>query len=519
MPHAFPSHSPVKPTPKPKDSDGTFLKRWNLPFATVSAVLLLPLAGLADDATPAKKPNVLFVVFDDLDPKVGCFGDAFAKTPNMDKLAARGMVFTRAYCQQPICNPSRASFMTGRRPDTLGLWSIPTHFRELHPDMVTMPQWFMQHGYFAQGIGKIYHNYSQKIQGDPASWSVPQLMHWDRHDTEKPVLPAGAPLPPNFARDIQNRDGECRDVPDEAYFDGRIANLAMDALRGFAKKQQPFFLAVGFWKPHHPFNAPKRYWDLYQRDQVPAIAPADRPRNAPDLAFHANHEFMGMPPKQRTLDEAAKRELRHGYYAAISYADAQLGKVLDELERLDLAKNTMVVVIGDNGLQVGEHTSWGKMTLFDLDARVPLIIAAPGVAKSGAKTRSLAEMIDVYPTLVELCGLPSPNGLDGASLVPILRDPAKTVKLGALSQHPRPALYWGGGPKALPQVMGYGLFTDRWNYHEWRDFKTGEVVARELYDGQKDPLETVNLAETQDGKALIPPLAAQIKSMTKGTQP
>ena len=485
---------------------------------TLLATLLLASVStmLAADV-PKQKPNVLFVVFDDLDPKLGCYGDTFAKTPNLDKLAARGMVFTRAYCQQPICNPSRASFMTGRRPDTLRLWSIPTHFRELHPDIVTMPQWFMRHGYFAQGIGKIYHHWTQKIQGDPASWSVPQLMHWDRHDTEKPVLPAGAPLPPNFARDIQNGDGECRDVPDEAYFDGRIANLAMDALRGFAKKQEPFFLAVGFWKPHHPFNAPKRYWDLYQRDQVPAIDPADRPKNAPDLAFHANHEFLGVPPKQRTLDEAAKRELRHGYYAAISYADAQLGKVLDELERLDLAKNTMVVVIGDNGLQVGEHTSWGKMTLFDLDARVPLIIAAPGVAKSGTKTRAIAEMIDVYPTLVDLCGLPPPDGVDGTSLSPVLRDPTKTVKLGALSQHPRPALYWSRQKE--PSVMGYSLRTDRWCYTEWRDFKSGRIVGQELYDDQNDPAETVNLAGTVDGAKFIPELAEQLDTLIKSAKP
>jgi iduronate 2-sulfatase len=487
------------------------------PTLTFLAVLLLaPQALPAADAPASRKPNVLFVVFDDLDTKLRCYGDTFAKTPNFDRLAARGMVFERAYCQQPICNPSRASFMTGRRPNTLRLWSIPTHFRELHPDMVTMPQWFMQHGYFAQGIGKIYHNWAQKIQGDPASWSVPQLMHWDRHDTEKPVLPAGAPLPPNLASDPHC---ECRDVPDEACFDGRIANLAIDALSDLARKQQPFFLAVGFWKPHDPFNAPKRYWDLYQRDQVPAIAPADRPKNAPDLAFHINHEFMGQPPKNRTLDEAAKQELRHGYYAAISYADAQLGKVLDELDRLDLAKNTMVVAIGDNGLQVGEHTSWGKMTLFDLDARLPLIIAAPTVAKSGVKTKSIAELIDVYPTLVELCGLPRPDGLDGTSLLPVLKDPAATVKTAALSQHPRPALYWSGGPKALPQVMGYALKTDRWSYHEWRDFKTGQVVAQELYDEQADPLETVNLVGAVEAAAHIPALAEQLKAMSKGGKP
>ena len=257
-------------------------------------------------------------------------------------------------------------------------------------------------------------------------------------------------------------------MPDEAYFDGRIANLAKEALRGFAKTQQPFFLAVGIWKPHEPFNAPKRYWDLYQRDQVPEIDPAERPKNAPDLAFHVNHEFMGMPPNNRTLDDAAKRELRHGYYAVISYADAQIGKVLDELDRLDLAKNTIIVLIGDNGLQVGEHTSWGKMTLFHLDASVPLIIAAPGVAKPGSKTRAISELIDVYPTLVDLCGLPVPAGLDGVSLKPVLLNPESSVKSGALSQHPRPAIYWRDSQysktRPEPTVMGYAIHTDRRRY-------------------------------------------------------
>jgi iduronate 2-sulfatase len=485
--------------------------RFTVALLLASSVSALP----ATDAPQASQPNVLFVVFDDLDTKVGCLGDPFAKTPNLDKLAARGMVFTRAYCQQPICNPSRISFLTGRRPDTLGIWDIPTHLRDRHPDMVTMPQWFKQHGYFAQGIGKIFHNWAQSTKGDPVSWSVPELMHWDRHDTEKSVLPAGVPLPPNLASVLRC---ESRDVPDEAYFDGRIANLAIDALRGFAEKKQPFFLALGFWKPHEPFNAPKRYWDLYRREDIPPIDPAERPRNAPEIAFHANHEFLGEPQERRTLDDEAKRELRHGYYAAISYADAQLGKVLDELERLDLAGNTVVVVIGDNGLQLGEHTSWGKMTLFDLDARVPLIIAAPGVAKAGAKTRSIAEMIDVYPTLVDLCDLPNPPALDGTSLVPVLKDAGATVKNAALTQHPRPALYWGGGPQALPEVMGYGLKTDRWSYNEWRNFQTGEVVARELYDSQNDSQETVNLAGTPEGLAQIPALAAQLKAITKGTR-
>ena len=484
---------------------------------TLLASLLLasvPTMRAAD--TPKQKPNVLFVVFDDLNNRLGCYGDPVAKSPNLDRLAARGTVFTRNFCQQPLCNPSRASFMTGKRPDALGLWDIPTNFRELHPDIVTMPEWFMRHGYFAQGIGKIYHNWGQKIPGDPASWSVPQVMHWAQHDTERPVLPEDMPLPPNLAKD---RECEIRDVPDEAYFDGRIANLAIDALGELAKKGQPFFLGLGFWKPHTPFNAPKRYWDLYRREDIPAIDPAARPQNAPDIAFHANHEFLGEPNARRTLDEEAKRELRHGYYAAISYADAQLGKVLDALEKLKLADNTIVVITGDNGFHLGEHDTWGKMTLFGWDGRVPLIISVPALGKGGAKTASLSELIDIFPTLTDLCSLPNPPQLDGASLVPVLKDSSASVKSAALTQHPRPALYWGGGPEALPKVMGYGLSTDRWNYHEWRDFKTGEVVARELYDGQKDPLETVNLADTKEAKDQIPALAAQLKAMTQGTQP
>lgn len=494
-----------------------------LPIA-LAAFALAPIAGFSSDqgGNPPKR-NVLFIVCDDLDTKIGAYGDTYAKTPNMDRLAARGTVFLKNYCQQPICNPSRVSFMTGRRPDTLRIWDIPTNLRELHPDMITMPQWFKRHGYFAQGIGKIYHNWAQKIHGDPDSWSVPQLMHWDMHTTEKAVLPPGAPMPPNLAKDVQC---ECRDVPDEAYFDGRIANMAKEALQGFAKTGQPFFLAVGMWKPHGPLNAPKKYWDLYRREEVPPPKPSTRPINAPDIAFHSNHEFMSYPPDYsplREVDEDGKREIRHGYYAAISYVDAQIGKVLDELDRLDLTKNTMIVLIGDNGLQVGEHTSWGKMTLFHLDASVPLIIAAPGVAKPGTKTRAISELIDVYPTLVDLCGLPVPTGLDGVSLKPVLLNPESSVKSGALTQHPRPAIYWRDSQysktRPEPTVMGYAIHTDRWCYSEWRDFKTGRVVGQELYDDRDDPTETVNLSGTYQGAAVIPELASQLDQLVRSAKP
>jgi iduronate 2-sulfatase len=371
----------------------------------------------------------------------------------------------------------------------------------------------MQHGYTAMSIGKVLGGY-----GSPEHYkklSVPDRRTGSKTKDEF-EMPGGAPLPPNLAKD---RLCENRDVPDEACFDTTSANLAISELRSLAKKPEPFFLALGIFKPHTPFKVPKRYWDLYRREDIPAIDPATRPKNAPDIAFHVNHEILGEPDVRRTLDEDAKREIRHGYYAAMSYADAQLGRVLDELDRLGIADNTIVVIIGDNGFHLGEHDTWGKMTLFGWDGRVPLIISAPGLGKGGAKTAALSELIDIFPTLTDLCSLPNPPHLDGASLVPVLKDANTTVKSAALTQHPRPALYWGGGPEALPQVMGYGLFTDRWNYHEWSDFKTGEVVAQELYDNQNDPLETVNLAGTDESKARIPALAAQIKTMTKGTQP
>jgi iduronate 2-sulfatase len=489
-------------------------KNWSMILRLfLSSLLFAPLAMLQAADTPKQKPNVLFVVFDDLNNRLGCYGDPVAKSPNFDRLAARGTVFTRNFCQQPICGPSRASFMSGRRPDSLGIWSMTKHLYDLHPDAVTIPQWFMQHGYTAMSIGKVLGGYGK--EADFKTLSVPDRRTGSPTKDEF-AMPEGAPLPPNLAKD---RLCENRDVPDEACFDNISANLAISELRSLAKKPEPFFLALGIFKPHTPYKIPKRYWDMYRREDIPAIETPARPRNAPEIAFHANHEILGEPNDRRTLDEEAKRELRHGYYAAMSYADAQFGKVLDALDKLKLADNTIVVVVGDNGFQLGEHDCWGKMTLFGWDGRVPLIISAPGTGKGGTKTAALSELIDIFPTLTDLCSLPNPPKLDGTSLVPVLKDVNATVKSAALTQHPRPALYWGGGPEALPKVMGYGLFTDRWNYHEWRDFKTGEVVAQELYDGKDDPLETVNLAGTDEAKARIPALAAQIKTMTKGTQP
>ncbi len=440
------------------------------------------------DATASARLNVLFIACDDLRNDLGCYGDKLVKTPNLDRLAQRGLVFNRAYCQQALCNPSRASLLAGRRVDTLRLWDLRTHFRYTMPEVVTLPQHFKDNGYFTQNIGKIFHNWVHEVQGDPASWSVPAVMHFARHDSDTPLM--DGPIPPNLANDPKC---ECRDVPDEAYFDGRVAKLAVEAMRERKAASQPFFLAVGLWKPHAPFNAPKRYWNLYRREDVPLPRNPDWPKDAPRVAWHNGREIRG--DAQRELTPQAVREIRHGYLANVSYLDAQIGKVLDELDRIGLSDNTIIVFTSDHGYHLGEKTLWAKTSNFELDARVPLMIARPNHRSAVNTTESLAELLDLYPTLVELCGLPKVVGLEGVSLTPVLDSPRKSVRAAALTQHPRPAYYQGA-----PQTMGYSIRTDRFRYTEWRDWKSGETVVRELYDHRADPDETHNVV-TESNRA------------------
>ncbi len=445
----------------------------------ICSIALIAILSSAPDVD-AEKCNIVFIAADDLRNDLGCYGHPLVKSPNIDRLAERGLLFNRAYCQQALCNPSRASLMTGRRPDSLSIWNLATHFREVQPEIVTLPQWFKQHGYFTQNIGKIFHNWRQEIQGDPDSWSVPAEYHFATHGSDKPNVTA-RPVPPSSTT---TRRTECRDVPDDAYFDGRIAAKSVVALQSLAQKQQPFFLAVGFWKPHSPFNAPKRYWDLYRRTEILPPANPNPPRNVPEVALHNGRELLGGLGRPFQANEVL--EIRHGYLAAISYLDAQVGKVLDELDRLRLTDRTIIVFWSDHGYHLGEHGLWAKTSNFERDARVPLIIAAPKAA--GGRTDALVELLDLYPTLVELCELPQPSGLEGVSLVPLLNAPSKSVKPAAYTQHPRPAYY-----DNEPDTMGVSVRTSRFRYTEWRDFQSGQVVARELYDHTVDPQETENV--------------------------
>jgi len=462
----------------------------------------LAILFLAVAATAASRPNVIFMVADDFRAELASYGSP-AHTPNLDRLAKRSLQFDRAYAQQAVCNPSRSSFLTGRRPDTLKVWNNSTHFRDgaAGPDVMTIPLWFKEHGYDTRCVGKIFHNWHTKVHGDPRSWSAPEFLHYANHGDDDAQVKGE--MPPNFATTTtgfgyaKNGICECRDVPDEAYYDGRVAAEAVRVLGELRSKAEPFFLAVGFWKPHAPFNAPKKYWDLYDRAKLPPLDEhnAPRPVGAPDIAFHNSSEVLGPPDKRATLTPAAAAEMRHGYFANISYMDAQLGKVLDALDASGIADRTVVVFTADHGYHIGEHTLWGKTSNFELDARVPFFLAAPGMKAAGKRTASPTELLDLFPTFVALCGLPKPDGLEGTSLAPLLADPSLRLKPASFTQHPRPA-YYDREPSKQPAVMGVSIRTARVRYTEWRDWKTGEPVARELYDGISDPNEMRNAVDS-----------------------
>jgi len=452
----------------------------------------------------AERPNVLFIAVDDLRVELGCYGQTHVLSPHIDQLAAEGTLFERAYCQQTVCNPSRASLLTGLQPDTLRVWDLRTHFRQNYPHAVTLPQMFMKSGYHAQCVGKIFHNWRQDDwKGDPTSWSVPSVLHYNTHGNDKPKV--DGKLPPNLA---SGQNGtECRDVPDNAYYDGRVADAAIDTLHQVSKADSPFFLAVGFWKPHLPFNAPKKYWDLYDRDRIPVPQHLDLPRDVPDIAL-TDARYEGGP------DSAELRELHHGHLAAISYLDAQVGRVLNELESLELRDNTIIVFWSDHGLHIGEHGLKRKTTAFELDAQVPVIISAPGFP-GAQRTSSLVELLDIYPTLADLCELTPPRELEGCSLRPVLKDVEETVHTVAMTQTPRPNYPRG----KQPQTMGYSIRTDRYRYTEWRDFLTGQVQAMELYDHETDPLETANIAQQLENQHLLKSLAEMLDDRVSGKPP
>jgi iduronate 2-sulfatase len=457
-----------------------------LPVRLFALLCVLCAAALNSPAAP--KPNVLLICVDDLKPALGCYGDAPAKSPHLDRLAARGVQFNRAYCNQAVCSPSRNSLMTSLRPQTLGIYDLPTHFRKAAPDAVTVGQYFKRHGYRTEGLGKIFHVGHGNID-DADSWSVPS---W-RPKGGGYALPASTEGARDSKLGPRGAAYESADVPDNRYGDGMIADEAIERLRAAkAKAGEPFFLAVGFLKPHLPFVAPKKYWDLYDRSAFKLAQPQTPPVGAPSYAPQFGGELRNYKdiPSGNPLPDDLQRTLIHGYYAATSYMDAQAGRVLAELEKLGLAQNTIVVLWGDHGWHLGDHGIWCKHTNYEQAARIPVLVAGPGV-KAGAKTASLIETVDIYPTLAELAGLPAPAGLDGRSFAATLRDPAAPHRDHAIHVYPRSAPDKGS-------VLGRAIRTERHRLVEWK--KQGapaDTAELELYDYHTDPLETKNLAAEQ----------------------
>ncbi len=500
----------------------------SLPLLAMVAVILCARTTVSIAAETSPKPNVLFIAVDDLRPELGCYGVEDIKTPCIDAFAENGVRFNRVYCQLAVCNPSRVSVMTGLRPDSTRVWDLVTDFRKTIPNAVTIPQHFRKHGYHAVSYGKIFHN----TFPDNVSWDephhFPEISQLWSNEAKRSLTEFRKRLRAEGKSDF--RIGRTRavateivDVSDSEHLDGAIADQAIAAMQRLANDDQSFFLAAGFIRPHLPFVVPREYWELYDRDKIPLATNPYFPHGMPDVAFgdrslggfyelQVYMDYFDSPsPFEHPLTESQQRELKHGYYASVSFIDKQIGHLLDELDRLGLTDNTIVVLWSDHGWKLGEHNGWCKQTNYEIDNRVPLIIHAPAAKANGKSCDSLVELIDIYPTLCELAGLPVPDFLAGASLAPLLDDPLGKVKDAAYCQFPR--------NHNGRNYMGYAIQTDRYRFIEWLDRKTEEVVATELYDHTADPDENTNIADQSESQETVKALHEKLQRVIPSPLP
>jgi iduronate 2-sulfatase len=446
--------------------------------------------GGATHAT-RKKPNVLFIAVDDMNNDMGCCGHPLVKTPNLDRLASQGTLFARNYNQYPLCSPSRCSLLTGLRPDTTRVFDLKYHFRQGLPDVVTLPQLFIQNGYYVARVGKIYHYNNPDDIGtngldDRASW----MERFNPVGLDKTVLEPKiinyTPWRPDFGWAMAHL---AADVPDQEHTDGMVATQTIKLIE--AHKNEPFFIAAGFYRPHCPWVAPKKYFDLYPMDKIklPKISPSVKSEYPePALSSTQPWPYLGV-----SADQA--RECKRAYYATISFVDAQIGRLLNTLDRLGLRENTMIVFWSDHGTQLGEHGLWFKRVCFEESARTPLIVSVPQQKTAGQVCQRIVEHLDVYSTLAELAGLTPPAELQGRSLVPLLNNPAKAWPHAAFSQVQR------------DKISGCSVRTDRWRYTEWNLGTEG----LELYDHDADPHELKNLAKDSNYADVCARLKEQLK--------
>jgi len=533
--------------------------------------LVLLVCGCQQTKQIKEKPNILFIAIDDLRPELGCYGSEIAVTPTLDKLASEGLLFERAYCQEAICSPSRASLMTGARPDAIGIIENYTYFRDLNPEIITLPQHFIANGYEAVYTGKVYHG---KYTDDEKSWSREPAR--DRVEVEKPNFPGGYATPENQEIFKENKAAmiekygeqakyglgmgpayECADVTDQSYIDGWNTDLAIATLKDMVEKgEKPFFFGYGFHHPHLNWITPKKYWDMYDPEEIPLATQVEAPENGAEMGLHPSFELRvrhGIP-KSGPIGPELARTLKHAYLASVSYVDAQIGRMLDALEEVGERENTIIIVWSDHGWHLGDMGIWGKATNYEIATRVPMMIWTPGMPDEnrGSRTEALVELIDMYPTLCDLAGIDQPGHLEGHSFASLLEDPDKEWKKAAFSQFPTPALReWAANPlspgmretyfgplieevetRIIAQqkdkwdrelfenhLMGYTMKTDQYRLVVWKDTRhpDREPLFVELFDHSVDPSETKNIAgENPD---LISELLAQFEAGWEGNLP
>jgi arylsulfatase A-like enzyme/GH35 family endo-1,4-beta-xylanase len=467
-----------------------------------------------------QKPNILFIAIDDLKPTIGAFDDTYAITPNLDSFSENATVFLNNHCQWAVCGPSRASLMTGKRPDATKVRDLKTRMRDVNPDILAIPEYFKQNGYATIGVGKIYDPRCVDKQIDGPSWSVPYykesglnfpkeygspVFGYYQNKEIKAKIAAliqegkdkGVKNPQKYARDRYKPPYGASNAPDDAYMDGAIAKKGIDLIDELSKDpSKPFFLAVGFKRPHLPFVAPQKYWDLYDESKIPYAKFQQKAKNSPDIGYHSSNELRSYKDETieytlnnedlLALDKETQKKLIHGYYAATSFVDVQVGRLLDELKAKGLDKNTIVIIWGDHGWHLGDHSMWNKHSNFEQSTRSPMMIMLPGSTKS-IRVNSPTEFVDIFPTLCDLAGLEIPDNLDGLSLAPIVEGKTKKVKEYAVTQISR------------GKNMGYSFRTDGYRYTVWINNKfstdkitSNDIFAQELYDYKNDPLETTD---------------------------
>lgn len=484
------------------------------------------------------KPNILFIAVDDLKPLLNSYGQSFMHTPHIDALANNGVLFTNAHCQQAVCGPSRASLLTGMRPDYTGVWDLKTRMRDINPDILSLPQYFKENGYTSVAIGKLYDPRCIDKDYDTPSWSIPYSIsssyNYPREygpmaisryagkeskeiveKLKQEAIESGVKDINQYIKERYKPSTECVDLPDDAYLDGQVCNNALEYMEELSEQDDPFFLAIGFHRPHLPFAVPKKYWDLYDRNKVQLAEYQEAVKDGVDIAYHNHGElssFTDIPTVESVSDifsnllpEDKQRELIHGYYASVSFIDTQVGRITKRLKELGLDENTIIVLWGDHGWHLGDHALWHKHTNFEQATRVPFIISYPAIEKG--EYNHPVEFVDIFPTLCDASGLEIPTHLQGESLVPALEDLNFMVKEYAVSQFDR------------GHNHGYSLRNDRYRFTIWMKddyrsfmpFDKEGILDCELYDYQEDPRETQNLYRSEQHHEIVKQMLGYFK--------